>query len=322
MPHLTLPQRSQLEVLVKLGKKQADIALLLGVSQSTVSRELRRSPGSYDACHAQFDAEVRRAHAYRQRIPWFRSDPVLLREILMALRRRRSPEQIAGERRRLRRCTVSAGTIYAYVWSHPGLDRYLRYRGHRPWRKGVPVLDTTAIRNRRDIAERPKSVETRRRYGDWESDLVIGGGHAGAIATFVERKSRYLKAVLLRHPTSEEFLHAAQKVFRTLPQRLRQTLTHDNGREIAQHEAITLSTGIAVYCAHPYCFWQRGLNEHTNGLLRDYFPKGTDFHTISQRQLDRVVESINTRPRHCLQFRTPKMVFEQVRRRYAFHGSE
>ena len=321
MAHLTPTKRSQLEVLMKLGKKQTEIAELLEVAQSTVSRELRRIKNPYESFYAQMDAETKRHKAYEKRIFWWKRDPDLLKHVIKHLRKRWSPEHIVGDLRRQRKPSVSAKTIYEYVWKHPALHRYLRYKGKSPWRGG-PVGDRTCIANRRDISERPKCVDTRRRYGDWESDLIIGKEHKGAIATFVERKSRYTCAVLLRNQSSREFLRAARRVFRSFPLQLRRTMTHDNGSEIALHERITRSVQIMVYCARPYHAWERGLCEQTNGLIRDYFPKGTDFRTLTQQRLDTVIESINTRPRHCLQFRSPKMVFEKVRKRYAFHGSE
>ncbi len=321
MAHLTPTQRSQLEVLVKLGKKQVEMASLIGVSQSTISRELRREAGGYSAFYAQMDADTKRYRAYGKRVPWFKRDPDLFRHIMKHLRKRWSPEHIVGDLRRQRKPSVSAKTIYAYVWQYPALHRYLRYKGKSPWR-GCSVGDTTGIANRRDISERPKSVDTRRRYGDWESDLIIGKDHKGAIATFVERKSRYTCATLLRNQSAREFVRAARRAFRSLPQELCRTMTHDNGSEIALHEKITTALRIIVYCARPYRAWERGLNEQTNGLIRDYYPKGTDFRTLTQKRLDTVIKSINTRPRHCLQFRTPQMVFEKVKKRYAFHGSE
>ena len=321
MAHLTSAQRAQLSVLVRLGKTQKEAAVLIGTSQSTVSRELRRLPGAYSACFADLDAGTKRAHAYNKRIHWFERNPLLLEEILKKLRERWSPEQIIGERKEQQKPSVSAKTLYAYIWKRSELHCSLRRKGRRHW-PGSRALGRSLIPHRRDISTRPRSVERRRRYGDWESDLVIGKGHRGAIATFVERKSRYLRAVLLRDYSASTFCRAAGRAFGSLPLELRRTMTHDNGSEIASHERITRMLKITVYCASPYRAWERGLNEHTNGLLRDYYPKGTDFQRLTQEDLDRVVESINTRPRHCLRFRTPKMVFEKVRKKYAFHSSE
>lgn len=321
MSYITLAQRSQLQVLVKLGKKQVEIAKLIGISQSTVSRELRRVSGRYRATDAQHDAEAKRYYSYRIRVPWFKRDPKLLEHMLTELRKRRSPEQIVGDLRRRRKSSVSAKTFYTYIWEREYLYRHLRRKGQRHW-PGCGTMDTTTIPHRKDISERPKSVETKRRYGDWESDLIIGKDRKGAIATFVERKSRFCQAVLLTDQSARSFRLAAQKVFRPFPLQLRRTMTHDNGKEIVQHRKITKALKIDVYCATPYHSWERGLNENTNGLIRDYYPKGTDFTKLTQKRLDCVLESINTRPRHCLGFRTPEMVFRGVMKRYAFHTSE
>jgi len=321
MAHLTTQQRYQLQVLVKLKKKQSEMADLIGVSQSTVSRELRRTRDPYEAFYAQMDADSKRYKSYDKRKPWFKRDPKLLEHMLTELRERRSPEQIVGDLRRRRKPSVSAKTFYTYIWEREYLHRHLRRKGQRHWR-GCTELDTHIIPHRRDISDRPKAVDQKSRYGDWESDLIIGKDRKGAIATFVERKSRYCKAILLADQSAKSFRLATQKVFRSFPKQLRRTMTHDNGKEISQHTLITKALKILVYCATPYHSWERGLCEHTNGLIRDYYPKGTDFNSITQKDLDVVVESINTRPRHCLNFRTPEMVFTGIMRRYAFHSSE
>lgn len=330
MAHLTRSQRDQLEILVRLGKKQQVMAQLIGCSQSTISRELTRgSPPlrfSYRGHKAQERAEERK----RREKYWY-DDPRVFKFVLELLRMRMSPEQIEGRMKREslwhRQHAVSAKTIYAWIWHNRDqggcLYLHLRRRGKRPRWFGMGKAGRTLIPNRRDISERPKVVDRRKRCGDWESDLVVSPGNgSGAVATFVERYSKYLRAVVVHRRTAEEFVQAAHQAFTTIPQTLRLTMTHDNGSEICGHEQITEGLNIMVYCARPFHSWERGLNEHTNGLLRDFFPKGTDFATVSSEELAHAVELINNRPRRSLNFRTPKEVLDQEIKRYAFETSD
>ncbi len=330
MAHLTRSQRDQLEILCRLGKRQTEMATLIGCCQSTISRELGLgSPPirfSYRGHKAQAHAEKRRAHSYEHRKRWH-DDPRVFSFVLELLRKRQSPEQIEWRMKREspwhRAHSVSAKSIYTYIWKVAAeggcLHLHLRRRGRRPKWYGLPKTLRTHIPNRRDISERPKIVDRRKRCGDWESDLVIGGS---AIATFAERFSRYCRAVVLKDQTANEFLRAARQTFKSLPAPLRLTMTHDNGGEIARHKIITAELGIAVYCARPYHSWERGLNENTNGLIRDFFPKGTDFRTVSQTELDHVIDLLNNRPRRSLNFRTPKEVLDAEIKRYAFQSSD
>lgn len=330
MAHLSRSQRDKLEVLYQLRKKQSEIASLIGCSQSTISRELQRSrPPVYDrytATVAEEQAVERREHSYVDR-HWF-DDPDVLRYIVGELRKRQSPEQIAGRMKREspwhRQHSVSAKSIYSYIWkiAEDGgcLHQHLRRRGKRTKWFGYGKPPQGIIPGRRDISQRPKIVDQKKRCGDWESDLIVGGS---AVATFVERFSKYLRAVLTADQSKDEFLRAATEAFAIIPPPFRKTLTHDNGREICCHKAITEELGITVYCARPYHAWERGLNENTNGLLRDFFPKGTDFRTVTQEELDHAVELINNRPRQSLNYRTAAEVLQsEITTHYAFQTSE
>ena len=201
------------------------------------------------------------------------------------------------------------------------LHKYLPRKGKRPKFYGLQGASVSNIPNRRDISERPKIVEKKKRCGDWESDLVVSvRGGSGAIATFVERYSKYAQAVLIERQTAEEMVRASLEVFSQIPEAFRLTMTHDNGSEIVRHEEITAAVDIAVYCAEPYRSWQRGLNENTNGLLRRFFPKGTDFSLISREEVAMAVEKINNLPRRSLQYRTAKEVFLSEIKEYAFQS--
>lgn len=170
------------------------------------------------------------------------------------------------------------------------------------------------IPGRISIAERPALVGLRQRFGDWEGDTVEGAKGGGHIASHVERKSRYLVAAKLANKTAEAMATAAILTFRRIPQTLRKTLTLDNGKEFARFKDIEKATGLMIYFADPYSAWQRGTNENTNGLLRRYFPKGTDFRNISDQRLASAVRKLNHRPRKCLGYRTPHEVFQVAKR--------
>lgn len=326
MAHLNRSRRDQLEALYRARLPQEDIARILGCHQSTISRELRRSGSRYSALNAQMRAEQRRRTEYH-----WHDDPLVFKFVLELLRQRQSPGQIEGRMKREspwhRQHAVSAKTIYAWIWRNQEeggcLFLHLRRRGKRPRWFGVVQTEKVNIPHRRDISERPKIVDKWKRCGDWESDLVVSPrSGTGAVATFVERFSKYLRAALLQDRSADAFVLGAQQAFAIIPEALRLTMTHDNGSEICGHEQITNSLKITVYCARPFHSWERGLNEHTNGLLRDFFPKGTDFHEVTPEELDHAVELINNRPRRSLNFRTPKEVLDAEIKHYAFQTSD
>lgn len=334
MPQLTRSKRDKIEILAQLNKKQDEIADLVGCSQSTVSRELKRARppifNRYTARKAQEEAEQRRRQSYKKRRYWY-DNPKVLKYIVEELRKRKSPEQISGRMKRLspwhRQHVVSAKSIYRYIWKVKDeggcLHLHLRRKGKRPRWFGLQKSTRESIPNRRDIDERPKEVEKRKQAGHWESDLIVSGRNgSGAVATFVERISKYVQAILLLKQTAGAFNDAAREVFKELPAPLKRTMTHDNGLEIRKHEQITEELKIIVYCAHAYSSWERGTNENTNGLIRDFFPKGTDFSQVQPEELAHVVELLNNRPRQSLNYLTPKEVFEMEIKGYAFHPSE
>ncbi len=158
-------------------------------------------------------------------------------------------------------------------------------------------------------AERPEAVDNRKRFGDWEGDTVEGAKGSGGIASHVERKSRYLIATKLPDKTAETMTIASAKAFRRVPRIMRKTLTVDNGKEFSYFKQLEKKTGFSIYFADPYSAWQRGSNENTNGLIRQYFPKGTNFKDITNKDLALVVKKINHRPRKCLNYQTPHEAF-------------
>jgi IS30 family transposase len=326
MAHLTRSLRDQLEALYRARLSQRRIARILGCQQSTVSRELARGGERYAANAAQKQAEERKRTEHH----WY-DDQRVFRFVLELLRQRLSPEQIAGRMKRKspwhRQHAVSAKTIYSWIWNNREnggcLYLHLRRRGRRPKWFGMASATDIRIPHRRDISERPKIVDKWKRCGDWESDLVVSPRDGqGAVATFVERFSKYLRAALVEDRSADAFVAGAHEALSVIPEALRLTMTHDNGKEICGHEHITETLKIAVYCARPFHSWERGLNENTNGLLRDFFPKGTNFGDVTREELAHAVELINNRPRRSLNFRTPKEVLDAEIKHDAFETSD
>jgi IS30 family transposase len=319
MAHLTRSRRDQIEALRRTGHSQWEIANVVGCHQSTISREYARgSPGKrrhYTANKAQARATERRAHAYDDRRRWW--DNTRLRShVERELQNKRSPDQIAGrlkERRRKR--AVSHQSIYRYIERDKeeggALYLCLRYQGKKYKWRGL-AKDKTCIPNRRDISERPEAVNDKERPGDWESDLVVSNRQgSGAVATFVERTCLYFRGILVADQSSDEMVRASREALGHLPEELRLTMTHDNGKEIAKHEQITEELKMTVYCARPYKSCDRGLNEWYNRELRRFFPKGTDFSRKTQEDIDAAVDWLNNCPRRSLNYRTPKEVFSE-----------
>ncbi len=187
------------------------------------------------------------------------------------------------------------------------LYRHLRCQKPRRKRYGAPSR-RGQIPAQVFIDQRPAIVDTRRRFGDWEVDTVIGKQHRQVLVTLVERKSKLTLIARVVRKTAEAVAEAIIRLLKPLAQWVH-TITADNGREFAQHQKIARALHAKFYFAHPYSSWERGLNENTNGLIRQYFPKQHDFRTITQRQIDRVMDKLNNRPRKCLGVKTPNQVF-------------
>ena len=305
---LTLGQRYQIAILLKAGHNQAETAKQLDIHKSTISRELHRNRGKrgYRPKQAQKFADARRFCA-QNRIPrqtWLRVEQ-LLREDW-------SPQQISHWLLDNEGLGVSHERIYQHIKDDKigggDLYRHLRCQKKRRKRYGTPSR-RGHIRNRVCIDQRPDVVDKRLRIGDWEADTLIGTRKAGKVlATLAERKSRYCMIVVSEDKkassVSRAILDAAAPVSENFV-----TVTCDNGKEFALHEELSTELEADWYFAHPYHSWERGLNENTNGLIRQYFPKGMDFTKLTQKDANRVMDKLNNRPRKCLGFKTPNQVF-------------
>jgi IS30 family transposase len=284
------------------GKSPTEIAALMGRHRSTIYRELDRNSGQrgYRPQQAQRLADERRLASRR---PRKMDDPDVQRYVQERLEKLWSPEQIAGRVERdfprAPQRWLSRQTVYDWIDDRrPEWQGLLRRQGRPPEKRGKLV---DCVR----IARRPDVINRRRRYGDWEGDTIVGKRRRSALLTMVERKSGYARIGRVDGMNSDLTMRAAKRRLKDLPPSLRRSMTFDNGKEFAKHPRLTWGLGLEVYFADPYASWQRGANENMNGLLRQFFPKGTDFTQISHRQVARVEQLLNERPRKRLAYRTP-----------------
>ena len=305
---LTREQRYQIYALMKAGLCQTEIAKVIGVHKSTISRERRRNRGlrGYRPKQAHHFAEIRRAKTARARIS---PDTWILVEGL--LREDWSPEQISGWLVSEFQITVSHESIYQFILKDKRLggNLYLHLRCKKKRRKRYGSTSHRGqLLNRVSIDQRPAIVDTRSRIGDWELDTIIGKGHKQAIVSLTERKSRLTLLAKVKRKTAELTSRSIRRLLEPIASKVF-TLTSDNGKEFARHQEIATSLQANFYFAHPYSSWERGLNENTNGLIRQYFPKKHDFTTITEKDISMVINKLNNRPRKCLGFKTPNQVF-------------
>jgi len=305
---LTHEQRYQIYALMKAGLNQTEIAAILGVHKSTISRELRRNCGlkGYRPKQAHQFCLQRRS---QKAIP--RIEPSVWAIIERLLHEDWSPQQISVWLQTELQLMVSTEWIYQYILSDKQyggtLYQHLRCQKQRKKRYGV-YSRRGQIPNQVSIEQRPAIVGRRSRFGDWELDTIIGKNHRQALVTLVERKSRLTLIAKVIRKTAENVSAAIIQLLKPLTPWVH-TLTADNGREFAQHMHIANTLKAKFYFAHPFASWERGLNENTNGLIRQYFPKKHDFTTITDHQIEQVMDKLNNRPRKCLGFKTPNQVF-------------
>jgi IS30 family transposase len=319
--HLTIEDRERLQEL-RLdcpGISMSEIGRILGFDKSTVSRELsrnRKSSRQYQPHIAQQMADIRRSASRPAR----KLDNPRLRKIVKnKLEDKWSPEQIArflGKKfPKAHWMQVSHETIYQCIYTDQLIEnpeKHLRRkRRSRKRRKNRPETRGT-IPDRRMIDKRPPSVSARKHFGHWEGDTIEGAGKDGYILTLVERKMRKTLAVKLDHKDAEGVADAIIRAMRRLPKHLRRSLTLDNGKEFAAHKRIEKALGIKVYFSHPHSPWERGSNENTNGLLRQYFPKKMRFSKVTKKMVDKAVRRLNNRIRKILNWRSPEEIYRRV----------
>jgi IS30 family transposase len=305
---LTQEQRYQLYRINKMALTQKEMALILGVSASTVSRELRKNSGKQGRYTkgAHKLALQRRKHKSRHRI-----GPAQWKMVERYIRQEFSPEQISDWLKRWKLLNISHEWIYQYIHSDKQrggeLHTYLRCKKKNRKHYGG-VRKNQSLRDRVSIEERPDIVNKRRRYGDWEVDTVIGRQGGKVLVTLVERKSKLSIIGLAMNKTAEAVKDILVHLLSSLSSHVH-TLTYDNGPEFAHHKLIDSALNSQGYFARPYCSGDRGLSENTNGLIRQYLPKRSSFDHVPDSKIEWIMERLNNRPRKTLKGRTPNEVF-------------
>ncbi len=304
---LTQEQRYQIYVLMKTGHTGTEIADVIEVNKSTVSRELRRNRGGrgYRPQQAQKLALERKPKA----VPRITAETWTLIEKL--LRQDWSPEQISGRLKKEQKICVSHEWIYQHIFANKrqGGDLYKHLRCQKQRRKRYGTYNRRGkLLNCRSIEERPAIVTPRKRLGDWEVDTVFGKDHKQALVTLTERKSRFTLLGKVSRRSAQAVQDQICRLLLPIKDKVL-TLTSDHGKEFAYHEQIAQLLQLKYYFAHPYAAWERGTNENTNGLLRQYFPKKHDLQQVSCKDTDHAMSRLNFRPRKSLRFKTPFEVF-------------
>ena len=313
---------------IAIGREQGlsirAIARILNRAPSTISREIERNCGG--ATYACRFAQQRCARRRRMGRPGPKlvAGNMLFETVKVLLKRCWSPQQIAARLATLHRDEaaqrVSHETIYNVIYAQPRgelrreLIACLRMARAKRWPRSRGEDRRGQIADLLSIHMRPPEVEDRQFPGHWEGDLIKGAGNLSAVGTLVERSTRFVVLVKLPHPhpaTAAHVLQAFTAKLNGIAKPMRQTLTYDRGREMAHHHQLTANTGVAVYFCDPHSPWQRGTNENTNGLLRQFLPKGTDLSVYSQHQLDEIADLMNGRPRQTLGWQTPLEVYGQ-----------
>ena len=311
---ITFAERYTLGLLRQRGLSAAAIARVLGRHRSTIGREVGRNGTPRDGCYrpqlADWYARGRRSHSRRNRqftaADWAR--------IQGLLREDWSPEQVAGWLRRHRELAISHETIYRYVWAdkRDGGTLYQHLRGARKQRrKRYGRYDSRGrLAGKRPITDRPAVVNTRQQLGHWEADTVLGASQAGpCVLSLVERKTGYLLLGQLRQRISAAVNTRAQQLIAVQPHPVR-TITVDNGTEFHDYARLERATATRFYFATPHHAWERGTNENTNGLIRQYLPKRQSMAHLTQHECNRIATKLNRRPRKRLGYRTPEECYE------------
>lgn len=309
-------ERDQIALLLASKASLREISRQLGRAFSSIRDEVERNSfgGVYTAISAQAKSEERNKQS-RKVNPL--KNPKIYSHIYDKLRQGWSPEEIAGRLKRKNggKTIICHETIYRYVHSKEGkkkgLYEYLvrqhkerrRWHGRHKYQRGIP--DRTSI----DL--RPKYINSKKKFGHWEVDSVEGKAHKKGIHTFLERKTRYYQGKILENIDSEYGVNAQLDIFKKLPPQARRSATFDNGRENYNHTKLKIHLAMKTYFCDPNCAWQKGANEHFNGVLRRYIPKKTDLTNLTQTELDFITEEMNNRPLKCLKYETPSEAFRR-----------
>ena len=316
--HLALEERLLIQNLLQDDFSYREIGCELGRSPSTITREVKRNGGKLGYQYKQADESAKRRRSKASSVPRKMTEELwtMIKELLVG--RRWSPEQISGRLRLRKVGEISPRWIYHLVWKDKdcggSLFRYLRRRGKKPNRRGRDGSGRGVIPGRVDISERPEEVEEKSRVGDWEVDTIVGAGRRGAIVSLVDRASKftYLRKVGAR--TAQQVGDAMVRCLEPVRE-IVHTITADNGKEFAGHARVSEELCAGFYFATPYHSWERGLNEHTNGLVREYFPKKRDLREVDPKDVSEAEDLLNTRPRKALGYLAPcEVLYEALGR--------
>ena len=320
---LTLKERIIIETLLNENRSKSYIAIHLNRTRSTITREVNRwvlkTTDKYNATLANYCAKD--DFLNKRNLDKINTHKELKRYVYRGLLSKFSPEQIAG---RIKLdypnnsiMTISHEAIYQHIYKHrqsalgKKLIKLLPYHHSKRRYNRKGGKNKVRIKNQVNISQRHEEVELRLIAGHWEGDLMIGVGQKSAIGTIVERKTRLVFIVKLDNRKSATVTQQFANILNSLPKYLLKSMTYDNGMEMANHKWLSEKTGMNIYFANPYSSWERGTNENTNGLIRRFFPKGTDFNNITNEQLKQVENILNNRPRKVLGYKTPNECMKQ-----------
>jgi IS30 family transposase len=306
---LTLVKRYQILTLTKERYNQKDIAFKISVHPSTISRELKPFKNKeYNPEEAHIQAKLRHIKKPKRKA----ITKHIEKYIRSKLKEDWSPEQIAGRMKKDTKLTISHETIYQFIYKNKTnggmLYKHLRHRNKKYHNRLNKTKKRSIIPNKILIDQRSKIVDKKARIGDWEIDTVIGKDHKGAILTIVDKASKFLLIKNLGSKHADITAQATIDLLHPLKD-ITHTITADNGTEFTYHEKVSQALDIQYYFCDPYSSWQRGLNEHTNGLIRQYLPKKSSFENISQEEVVTIANKLNHRPRKSLGYKTPFEVF-------------
>lgn len=308
--HFSILERESILELLTLGFSYAEIGRNLNKHRSNIGREIKRNSisGKYSPYQAQKQYETRKKNCGA--VSKLKDDQYALAYIKCKIKLGWTPEQISGRSKMLGILNISFKTIYNAIklgFVEEVSQKNLPRKGKK---KPNGIKETRGkIPNKKMIEERCEKAENRSEIGHFESDTIIGSGKQGAIMTYVCRKSRFLIAKLMPDRKALTFNEATIKSFKALPDGIAKTFTSDNGKEFSKFTELEKEVKVECYFANPYHSWERGTNENTNGLLRRYFPKGTNFKELTNQMVNNAVLAINNRPRKCLKFKTPLEFF-------------
>ena len=315
MTHITTSQRYTISCMLEQGKKQIEIAAIIGKHKSVVSREIKRNKDQRSGIYCDDLANRKYAKRQKEKPKHIRFTEQIKNHVEHLIQNDYSPEQIAGVSKKDNIPCVSIERIYQHIWTdkkkNGNLYEHLRRKGRKYRKRGASKDSRGLILNRVSIDKRSSVVEKRSRFGDLEADLIIGKNHKQAIVTVNDRASGNLKMKKVKSKEAQVVAAAINDLLEDWIPYIN-TITSDNGKEFAHHQHIADTLQIDYFFAHPYHSWERGSNENLNGLIRQYFPKHTDFNLISDRDILTVQEKLNNRPRKRYKYETPIFVMNQL----------